>query len=229
MSSRTTQLSRRDFLLCAGGAGLLMASTGLDSVLHRELNDPAAIAAAVPRLQAIPSTIESWGSSDLKIDEREIRHGGIAGSLRRVYRHVENGKTATLTVLCGAAGPMSVHPPTACFEGVGYSLASGPSLTEVRDVDGVSVTLNRATFRPQESGVAEVVRVFWGWSTDGNWDAPSNPRVAFHGERVLFKLYVVDRAFETADDIAQSEAFLKDALPAIRKALSGEGQPPEKN
>lgn len=220
MPSEKSQLSRRDFLLCAGSAGLLLASSGLDSILNRELNDPAAIATATPRLQAIPSVIEGWSSTNLQIDERELRHGGIAGSLRRVYRHSENGKIATLTVLCGAAGPISVHPPTACFEGVGYSLASGPTLTEIKDSEGNAVSLNRATFRPQETNVAEVVRVFWGWSTDGNWDAPANPRVAYHGERVLYKLYVVDRGFETADDLAQSEAFLKDALPAIRTALA---------
>jgi Protein of unknown function (DUF3485) len=220
MSSEKSPLSRRDFLLCAGGAGLLLASSGLDSMLNRELNDPVAIAAATPRVQAIPSVIEGWSSTDVEIDKRELRHGGIAGALRRVYRHSENGKIATLTVLCGAAGPISVHPPTACFEGVGYSLASGPTLTEVRDSEGNAVSLNRAAFRPQEMGVAEVVRVFWGWSTDGNWDAPANPRVAYHGERVLYKLYVVDRGFETADDLAQSEAFLKDALPAIRTALA---------
>ncbi len=220
MSSPIGQLHRRDFLLCAGGAGLLLASSGLDSFLNRELNDPTAIAAAIPKLSRLPSTIGSWTSTELQIDDREIRHGGIAGSLRRVYRHAENGKTATLTLLCGAAGPISVHPPTACFEGVGYSLASGPTLTEIKDVEGVPVSLNRATFRPQEAGVAEVVRVFWGWSTDGNWDAPSNPRVAYHGEPVLFKLYVVDRGFETADDLAQSESLLKDALPLIRLALS---------
>ncbi|MFN9718484.1 MAG: exosortase-associated EpsI family protein [Planctomycetota bacterium] len=222
MSSSTRQLHRRDFLLCTGGAGVLLASGGLDMILNRQLHNPLAIAAAAPRLTRIPTTIGAWNSTELKVDDREIRHGRITGSLRRVYRHSENGKTATLTLLCGAAGPISVHPPTACFEGVGYSLVSGPTLTELKDVEGVPVSLNRASFRPQEAGVAEIIRVFWGWSTNGNWDAPSNPRVAFHGEPVLFKLYVVDQGYETADDLAQSEAFLRDALPAIRTALAAD-------
>ena len=39
------------------------------------------------------------------------------------------------------------------------------------------------------------------------------------GEPVLFKLYVVDRAYETTNDLTQSETFLAEALPVIRKVL----------
>ncbi len=215
-----TSLNRRDFGLCLGGLALLGATACADAILNRGLSDPHALSAAAVRLQQLPETIGLWTSTAQEIDERELRLGEIAGYVRRQYRHAETGRTVVLTILCGAAGPLSVHPPTACFEGVGYSLISGPSVSGIIDDTAKTVTFNKASFRLQGSAVSEVVRVFWGWSTAGEWDAPANPRLSFRGSPVLFKLYTVDRAWETADDFAQSETFLKEALPVIRTTLS---------
>jgi hypothetical protein len=191
----------------------------MGSILNRGLSDPKAIASAVDRLSKFPSQIGAWTSTPAEIDERERRLGEISGYVRREFRHAETGRAVVLTILCGAAGPLSVHPPTACFEGVGYSLVSGPSVIGLADDSQLTISLNKATFRLQDSAVSEAVRVFWGWSTDGEWDAPANPRLTYRGQPVLYKLYTVDRAYETADDLAQSETFLKEALPVIRGLL----------
>ena len=219
MTSTVQSLSRRDFALCAGGLAVLLAAAGADAVLNGGMNDPQRLDEAAAKLDRLPMTIGSWTSTAGEIDEREKRLAEIAGSVRRLYRHSETGHAVTLTILCGAAGPMSVHPPTACFEGVGYALVAGPTVTSVDDNAGQGVTLNKASFRLQDSSLSEVVRVFWGWSTAGQWDAPANPRLTFRGEPVLFKLYVVDRAYETTNDLTQSETFLAEALPVIRKIL----------
>ncbi len=215
-----SQLSRRDFALSAGGFAMLFATLGADAVLNRGLSDPEGLARGVASLEQIPASIGAWTSTAGTIDPRETRLGEIAGYFRREFRHAESGRAVALTILCGASGPMSVHPPTACFEGVGYSLVAGPSVVGITDNAESTISLNKATFRLRDSSAAEVVRVFWGWSTNGLWDAPANPRVTYRGIPVLFKLYTVDRAYETADDLAQSESFLKDALPVIREAIS---------
>ncbi len=220
MSTAETYFSRRDFGLSLSGLAVLLMAAGADAVLNYGMSDPQALSDAVARLDQIPVTIGAWTSTSGTIDDRERRLAAIAGSLRREYRHLETGRVVTLTILCGASGPMSVHPPTACFEGVGYSLTSGPTVVGITDDTDSTSSLNKASFRLQDSSLSEVVRVFWGWSTNGEWDAPGNPRVSFRGEPALYKIYTVDRAYETADDLAQSEAFLKEALPAIRKALT---------
>lgn len=229
-----TSLSRRDFALCAGGFFAMLAASGADAVLNRGLNDPDAVKTAAARLSLIPEQIGLWASSPEEIDEREKRLAGIGGSLRRTYRNAENGYVVSLTVLCGAAGPMSVHPPTACFEGVGYRLSSGPAVVIFKDADAgseadagthgesegdLNSALNRASFRLPDSSSSEIVRVFWGWSDDGIWKAPENPRLAFRGQPFLFKLYVVDRSLHQADDVKQAETFLEQALPVIRREL----------
>ena len=219
MASLTHSFARRDLALCAGGLVILLVAAGADAFLNGGINDPQDFIEAAASLDRLPATIGSWTSTTGKIDERERRLADIACSVRRKYRHSETGQIVTLTILCGAAGPMSVHPPTACFEGVGYALVAGPTVTGIEDDTGHGVTLNKASFRLQDSSLSEVVRVFWGWSTDGQWDAPANPRLTYRGEPVLFKLYVVDRAYETTNDLPQSETFLAEALPAIRKVL----------
>ena len=199
---------------------MLCTTLGADAVLNRGLNDPEGLSRGVAQLEKLPSTIGAWTSTPGTIDPREQRLGEIAGYFRREFRHAETGRAVALTILCGASGPLSVHPPTACFEGVGYSLVAGPSVVGITDDTENTISLNKATFRLRDSSAAEVVRVFWGWSTNGLWDAPANPRVTWRGTPVLFKLYTVDRAYETADDLAQSETFLKEALPIIRETLS---------
>jgi len=217
--------SRRDLGLCLSGLAMLLVAAVASAVLNDGLSDPAALSAAAGRLERIPSQIGSWTSTAATIDDRELRLAEISGFLRREYRHAEMGRVVTLTILCGAAGPMSVHPPTACFEGVGYSLISGPTVVGITDDSQQTISLKKASFRLQESSLSEVVRVFWGWSIDGEWDAPESPRMSYRGQPWLYKLYVVDRTYEAADDLAQSEAFLRDTLPEIRKALKPTDRP----
>jgi hypothetical protein len=220
MNQSSYLLRRRDAGLCLGGLALLCFGGGADAMLNSGLSSPEALASAATKLKTLPENIGAWTSTPRTIDEREQRLGEIAGYVRKDFRHSETGRAVTLTILCGASGPMSVHPPTACFEGVGYTLVSGPSVVGVSDDTGKTVSLNKASFRLKDAAVSEVVRVFWGWSTNGEWDAPSNPRVSFRGNPLLYKLYTVDRAWETAEDFAQSEAFLREGLPVIRQCLN---------
>jgi len=210
---------RNELALCLAGIVLLVATGVADVALNRGMSDPVALAAAAERLHQLPATIGAWESTPGTIDLREIRMAQIAGSVRRNYRHQETGRAVTLTILCGASGPMSVHPPTACFEGVGYSLISGPTVVQITDSARQECSLNRAAFQLPDSNTEEVVRVFWGWSQDGQWQVPVNPRLTFRGLPALYKLYVVDRAFDSTDDLSQAESFLRDSLPIIRETL----------
>lgn len=212
-------MNRRDFTLCFSGAALLLTGAGADALINRGISNPAVLAAACERLNRIPEVIGAWTSTSETIEDRELRLAEISGYIRRTYRHSESGLATTLTVLCGNGGPMSVHPPTACFEGVGYEIVSGPTITGLTDSTDVTVTLNKAAFRLKEMPLSETVRVFWGWSEDGLWDAPSNPRLSYRARPALYKLYAVDRSWEAADELAQSEDFLRQALPVIRDVL----------
>lgn len=209
------------------GVGLAMLVVGklADSAINGgAFADEETMAEAVGRLDQVPRVIGNWVSVDEELTEREIEVAGISGYVRRGYTNERTGATVYLTVLCGPSGPIAVHPPTACFEGIGYSLTSGPSIVRVTPQDYErSFEFNRSSFTQSDAAVPEVVRVFWGWSTAGDWQAPSSPRFTFRGCPYLFKIYITDRGIERgAEGVRpQAESFLDDALPVIFESLSG--------
>lgn len=214
-------LSRRDLMLIGSGLAALFVGKFADSSVNGfESTDQAALENAVSRVQTVPETIGNWVSTSSTLSDREIDVAGIEGYIRREYRNSQNGYTVNLTLLCGHSGPMSVHPPTACFEGVGYTLTSGPTPTNANHDDTVS-QFNKSSFRQGNAAVPEMVRVFWAWGPDGTWSAPSNPRFSFRGQSFLYKIYVTDRWLEDTGrtPLPQIEAFLDDALPVIMQSL----------
>lgn len=223
-STADQTISRRDVTLICVGLGMLFAGKIADSAINGvAVSDENALGVAVGKLKAIPEVIGRWHSTDNTLTEREVEVAGIDGYVRREYRNSTTGYTVNLTLLCGHSGPMSVHPPTACFEGVGYTLASGPTVTSVKPAgSGFAYEFNKSSFRQGDAAVPEIVRVFWAWSPDGEWLAPENPRFAFRGRPYLYKIYVTDKGLEDPGNTAlpQIEAFLKDALPVISDALA---------
>lgn len=216
-------IKQRDVILICAGLAMLVVGKIADSAINGVGSaDHSVLEAAVSRLDAIPQNIGRWHSTDNTLTEREIEVAGIRGYVRREYKNPTTGYTINLTVLCGPAGPMSVHPPTACFQGVGYTLVSGPTVATIKSADdGFVYEFNKSSFRQGDAAVPEIVRVFWAWAPNGEWLAPSNPRFAFRGQPYLYKIYVTDRALEDRgnSDLPQIESFLNDALPVITDAL----------
>lgn len=226
-----TRLNRRDMLLMTSGAAALCLGRLADGVIPSASGDSTELSSATQRLSQIPAEFGSWTSSDGTISEREQRVASIQGYVRREYHNHDSGYQVGMTLLCGPAGPMAVHPPTACFEGVGYEPLSGPMLTSIARPDQSSAhrqnavlrdEFNKATFRQDESSMTQAVRVFWGWSSNGDWTAPARPRVAFRGSGWLYKLYVTDRSAlrPGAPVVPQCETFLGEVLPILRQHLA---------
>jgi hypothetical protein len=219
MTESEPSLSRRDFALCAGGLLGLLGAGGADVALHYGAHHPAALAAAAARVELIPDRIGNWAAILNPPDGQINPATGIAGRIDRTYRNSISGYEVSLTVLCGTSSLISNHSPDACIQDPGYEPSSGPSVVAFRDRDDDQFTLNRASFRIPGSPISDVIRVFWGWSDNGVWTAPANPRLAFRRLPCLYKLYVTDRAPAQTEDIPQSESFLEDALPEIRRRL----------
>ncbi|MCA9008539.1 MAG: exosortase-associated EpsI family protein [Planctomycetaceae bacterium] len=219
MTESEPSLSRRDFALCTGGLLGLLGAGGADVALSYRAHDPAALAAAAARVEFIPDQIGNWTANSTPPDGRMIPAPGIAGRIDRTYRNSVSGYEVSLTVLCGTSSLISNHPPDACIDDAGYELSSGPTVVAFNDGGDDQFTLNRALFRISGSSLSDAIRVFWGWSDNGVWTVPANPRLAFRGLPFLYKLYVTDRTPSHTDDIPQSESFLEDALPEIRRRL----------
>jgi len=228
------QFNRRDILLMTSGAAALCLGRLADGVTPSAASGSSdGLRRAVTRLDLVPEAFGAWSSEPGTISDREQRAASIHGYVRRDYQNADSGYRIGMTLLCGPAGPMAVHPPTACFEGVGYIPLSGPVIASVSsETTGPNATdlesvihqdeFNKSTFRQDHSTISQTVRVFWGWSSTGSWKAPSRPRVEFRGQPWLYKLYVTDHSTRRPGVavIPQAESFLKEALPVFRAILA---------
>ena len=231
MSDQVTKnrLSRRDLSLVLGGLLILCTGVVADNLVNEDDSNSALLReSAATKVSRLPPTIGFWKSQEETISDRELKVAGVDEYIRRRYVHSQTGQSVTLTLLCGQSGPISVHPPTACFEGVGYELASGPAVTTVdlkkQSTDSTAndkpiCRFNKASFRQSSGHTDQAIRVFWGWSVDGKWQAPEYPRITFRGHPFLYKLYVTDRSSSDRNQPGASESFLSDALPVLSDIL----------
>ncbi|MCA9084972.1 MAG: exosortase-associated EpsI family protein [Planctomycetaceae bacterium] len=215
-------------------ATLLILSGGIAQGLltHRWLPN-AAVFEAVSAIQSLPNNVSDWTSTDIELPEREQQIGGIAGYVQRTYTDRLTGAAVNVLLVTGDSGPISLHPPTACFTGRGFQVVGQPSILALSSqpaaADDASVApylshvFHQADFA--NSAVEDVVltRVYWGWSTDGQWQAPTNPRIEFAREPVLFKIYFSETWVPTGDtqqDAGAAQRLMKELLPLIHSRLA---------
>lgn len=215
----TVQRLRRVFL--PGMACLLITLAGL---IHGHASgrwiDGRQLEDATERLTTIPLRFGDWTGTDIIKDAEELAGAEATGYLCRQYQHAGTGEGITVLLLCGPPGPISVHPPTACYRARGYRLHETPT-NVFCPVESSEHDFNLAEFRGTTSVIEDRVAILWGWSATGIWKAPDMPRIAFAGQPILFKLYVTwDRTANQQSllDSCPSE-FLDEFLPLVSNCL----------
>lgn len=168
------------------------------------------------RVEGLPDRLGEWRGDRLQMDSRSLAIAEAAGGISHRFTDQRTGESVVCTIVCGRPGPISVHPPTACFQGAGYSMAGHPEYWTSNDTAGNAEFL-RGVFVDSGSVVPLSTRVLWSWSADGNWVVPKNPRLEFAGEPALVKLYVAgeDTSRESADPTTAVERFVAETLPQI--------------
>jgi hypothetical protein len=147
----------------------------------------AALEEAAARLDRVPWQVGDWQGKELEMDARQMARSGVARYLARRYQNRFDHTSISILLLCGRAGPVSVHTPDVCYGGAGYEMVGRPARHEV--APGTEFWV--ATFRAQGLTAPGYVRVWWAWSASGGgWKAAGNPRLAFGRTPALYKLYV---------------------------------------
>lgn len=185
--------------------------------------DPASEAAK--RLDRFPMVIGDWEATTGEISEAEQKLAGLSGYLLRHFRHRHSGNQVTVLLMCGASGPVAVHPPTACYSGAGYQqigvqekhflTITAPDDSTVRHVFETAEFSLPRQFSPTHP------RIYWAWTTNGAWQVPENPRLTFGGAPVLFKLYITWETSGTlqSDQASPPETFLPLLIPALSDSV----------
>ena len=219
----TRPLTPAALLVPVAGLALVLAAGAAHRQQTAALRDPAVLAAAADRLGDLPAAVGGWTSTPLELDADQLRVAEASGGVVRRYTGPNGEGPVEVMLLAGPQGPISVHPPTVCFRGAGYSQCAPVR----RESVGRSAEMAATEFEKVVEGRPVRIRTLWGWGADGSWSAPDEPRVAFAAEPFLYKLYVTEfrPAAGTAGvadaPLPATEAFLGGFLPALADALGG--------
>jgi hypothetical protein len=182
---------------------------------------PRDLEAAGDRLATVPTVIGDWESTPQQIDPRQLEVAEATAHLARRYVNRRTGDEVQILILCGRPGPVSLHPPTLCYQGSGYSIPKKPDPYTVENSAGPLGTMQ--TVQMVKDGPApEPLRVFWAWSNGGAFSAPDDPRITFIRAPFLYKLYVVRRMARTDESLQDdpSTGFIRELLSTLRTNLS---------
>jgi Protein of unknown function (DUF3485) len=202
-------------------AALLLAGSGAVHGLwtDRWTLNPEQVTKAAERLALVPATIGKWDGTD--IDMNTDPKLGLAGVLARRFVHQENGKVVTIYLACGRPGPTCVHSPDACYTADGYREAETPRRITVPSDGRTLSEFWTARYVRQRAAEQTNLRIFWSWHTSDGWKVADNPRIAFAGEALLHKLYVIRELanpIEPADGEVCAE-FMRELLPELEQKL----------
>lgn len=205
------------------GLALVAGSTCVHGVLTNRWGAPPDLAAAAAKLDRIPHVIGNWESKAVEIPSTELEAAEAVGHFARLYQSSQ-GQIQVL-IVCGAHGPIAVHPPTICFTGAGYAQTE-PETNQAITVGKVNFEFWKTIFTKKSAeGILIPLRTYWAWSVDGRCEAPVNPRMHFASNQHLYKIYVTQvlsspSTRPTDAETAVFESFLSEFLPKFRAALS---------
>jgi hypothetical protein len=183
---------------------------------------------ATTRLASVPKTLgDDWESVDEQLPPRQagqLKEVGMTGYLlRRYYKkgtrdRIGPGNSLQVQLFCGPPGPVSLHTPEVCFEGVGFHSVGTKAHQEYK-FEGGSAEFWVARFQ-KEGDFPEPRRASWSWSATGRWQAPDHPRFNFGSHAALYKLYVI-YPFTNMEDLSADPTakFLEQFLPELNKVL----------
>jgi Protein of unknown function (DUF3485) len=177
---------------------------------------------AVRRLDNVPMEFGDWKGEKTVLDAGDLARAGIKGHLFCRFRNNRTGAAFSILVVCGRAGPISVHTPDVCYEGAGYAGIGSPELRDVALTNPESFKCWGLRFAKPSSRSASQLEIFWAWNGGDGWAAPENPRLFFARYPVLYKLYVIRDVSprEKADKADPHAEFLQEFLPVLNRALT---------
>jgi len=172
---------------------------------------------AAARLDEVPLTVGDWRGEPAELDAAQAELAGLAGSWMRRYTNRRGGATVAVLLMCGRPGPTSVHTPQWCYGGAGYELTGPEARCSVNPPGAAPAEFWAARFHKQGS----YLRILWGWSGDGTWQAPDYPRLTLARFPALYKIYIIrelTNPHERPEDDPCLE-FLRQFLPELSRSL----------
>jgi hypothetical protein len=180
-------------------------------------------AASAEKLDHVARQVGDWVGEDAQaIRATDLAIGEISNYLSRTYKHKITGKALRVLMVCGKPQAISVHTPDVCFVGGGQDMVRKEHQEIPLSAAAPPFDCFVGHFRYMDGDQQVMTRVYWSWSADGVWKAPSGPRYAFARYRALYKLYVIPNVLEDDKlDAGYAVDFLKVFIPELDRTLFG--------
>ena len=155
-----------------------------------------------------------------RLPRQEDEDSKIAATNTRLVNRI-NGRWVITSITSGRAGRVAIHNPEHCYLGNGYKLADGIREESIALPDGAPARFWTGHFQKKKATGFESIRIWWGWTTDGRWEAPTYPRLFFAGKPRLHKLYVIHPAptDDVVEDLAPYREFMTQYLTELNRHL----------
>ena len=137
---------------------------------------------------------------------------------RAPLRHATTGKAVTFCLGCGRPGP-GLHPHAGRLlrrQRLRGREAAGAFALPTSDA-GHAPEFWTARFVKERDAGKTHLRIFWAWHGADRWQVADNPRLAFAGEPLLYKLYVI-RELSQPDEPLEGDAcveFMQELLARL--------------
>ncbi len=166
-------------------------------------------------MPAIPEATGDWRCEAIKsgiTDEANLRN------ITRKYTSKRTGRVLTMSLTLGPAGLTAQHTPEYCYTGSGYKEIGQTQLFTAPGRTSDTGGFRTAVFRKERAGL-ESLRIYWGWSANGNWSSPKMPELSFLSGS-LYKLYIVSwNADLPPEQDTELQGFMTDMLKTLQTSL----------
>jgi hypothetical protein len=169
----------------------------------------------------LPAVLGPWRLVKAHEVEPGIKEAlGAAAILSGLYINDQTGDHVIVALLAGPSGPLSVHTPEICYAASDYELAGERQTWTVRDRREERHSLWEVHANARHATQPNL-RVLYGWSRGGSWEAMRGPRFALAGMPVVYKLQVAGPARDrnSTDTFDPCEDFLSRFLADIQPRI----------
>jgi hypothetical protein len=174
------------------------------------------------RLENIPTSFGDWDSVAMKVSDRELEASGSIGSFsRRFQNRISPEKIVQVFIVCGNSYDVTMHTPDQCYVLSGFEETETPQPYVVPGKVASEFTTNRFRRSSTLDG-PQHLRIFWSFSSDGEWVAPSTPKFSLMSAPALYKIYAITEVVgDNGTRAGESPAvpFLQEFMPLLSSAL----------
>ncbi len=178
------------------------------------------------RFSDVPTTIGEWTSQQIGVTEEIRKRAGAVGHINRKYVN-STGDEVVLWLIVGHPRDVVRHTPQICYPAQGFRQLADEIPFTIPVAGDQQTEFWTAAFRHEGDGLPRRERVFWAWSTDGNWMAPRHPRFEFGNTKGLFKMYFTCVERDSEQTAAKSPAveFAEEFIPLVNSVLFTDESP----